>query len=328
MRRREFLYVLGSAAAWSHSAVAQQGETVRRLGVLSGLALNDPESKARIEAFSSELRRLGWNEERNIHFDFRSGGESASIRRKNAAELVALAPEVILAIGSVSVDDLLQTTRTIPIVFTIVADPVGAGYVESLAEPGGNVTGFMMFDYNLSGKWLELLKELTPGLRRVGVLRESALPAGIGQFAVIQAVAPSLGVDVHPIGLSDSAEIERGITAFASVPGGGLIAAAGPLSIAHRDLIIALAARYKLPAVYYQRIWVVDGGLMSYGPNLVDQNRQAATYVDRILRGAKPSELPVQAPNKYQLTINLKTAEKIGVDVPRSLLARADEVIE
>jgi putative tryptophan/tyrosine transport system substrate-binding protein len=226
MRRREFLYVLGGAAAWPYSAAGQQRETVRRIGVLSGLALNDPESKARIEAFSHELQRLGWTEGQNIHFDFRSGGENAAGRRKNAADPVA--PEVILAIGNVSIDDLLQATRTIPIVFTVAADPVGAGYVESLAQPGGNVTGFMMFDYNLSAKWLELPKELTPGLRRVGVLREVALPAGIGQFAVIQAAAASLGVDVHPIGLSDRAEIERGIAAFASVPASGLIVTAGP----------------------------------------------------------------------------------------------------
>ena len=247
--------------------------------MLSGLALNDPESKARFDAFPRELHGLGWNEGQNIHFDFRSGGENAASRRKNASELVGLAPEVILAIGSVSVDDLLQATRTFPIAFTVVADPVGAGYVESLAQPGGNVTGFMMFDYNLSGKWLELLKELIPDLRRAGVLRESAFPAGIGQFAVIQAVAPSLGVDVRPIGLSDAAEIERAIGAFASAPAGGLIVTAGPLSIAHRDLIIALAAQYKLPTVCPERLWVADGGLMSDRTSLTKIVRQRPTSI-------------------------------------------------
>jgi len=249
---------------------------MRRIGVLSGLPLDDAESRIRIAAFSAELQRLGWSEGRNIRLDFRSGGANAAERRRNAADLIALAPDVVLAIGSISVEHLLEVTHTVPIVFAIVADPVGGGFVGSMAQPGGNTTGFMMFEYSLSAKWLELLKEIAPGLRRAAVLRESALLAGIGQFAVIQAVAPALGVDVRPIGLRDPAEIERGIAAFAQAPDGGLIVAAGPSSVAHRELIISLAARYKLPAIYIERFFASAGGLVSYGPDFIDQVRQAA----------------------------------------------------
>jgi ABC-type uncharacterized transport system substrate-binding protein len=333
MNRRTLISALGGAAAaccvsWPLVARSQPVDRMRRIGVLSGLPLDDPESKARIAAFLGELQRLGWSEGRNIRLDFRSGGANAAERRKNAAELIALAPDVIFAIGSISVEHLLEVTGTVPIIFAIVADPVGAGYVASMAQPGGNATGFMMFEYSLSAKWLELLKEIVPGLRRVAVLRESALPAGIGQFAVIQAVAPSLGVDVRPIGLRDPAEIERGIAAFAQAPDSGLIVAAGPSSVAHRELIIKLAAQYKLPAVYIERFFAAGGGLVSYGPDFVDQTRQAATYVARVLKGDKPADLPVQAPTKYQLVVNLKAAKTTGIDLPPSLLARADEVIE
>jgi ABC-type uncharacterized transport system substrate-binding protein len=328
MKRRELILGLGGAAAWPLAARAQPVDRMRRIGVLSGLPLDDPESKARIAAFLGELQRLGWSEGRNIRLDFRSGGATAVERRKNAAELIALAPDIIFAIGSISVEHLLEVTRTVPIIFAIVADPVGGGFVASMAQPGGNATGFMMFEYSLSAKWLELLKEIVPGLRRVAVLRESALLAGIGQFAVIQAVAPSLGVDVRPIGLRDPAEIEREIAAFAQAPDGGLIVAAGPSSVLHRELIIALAARYKLPATYIERFFAAAGGLVSYGPDFVDQTRQAATYAARVLKGEKAADLPVQAPTKYQLVVNLKSAKTIGIELPPSLLARADEVIE
>ena len=329
MRRRQFITLLGSAvAAWPFAAQAQSADRMRRIGVLSGLTLDDSESKSRIAAFVGELQRLGWSEGRNIRLDLLSGGANPAERRKNAAELVARAPDIILAIGSISVEHLLDVTQTVPIVFAIVADPVGGGYVGSLAQPGGNVTGFMMFEYSLSGKWLELLKEIAPNLRRAAVLRDSVLPVGIGQFAVIQAVAPSIGVDVRPIGLRDPAEIERGIAAFAQAPDGGLIVAAGPSSVVHRELIIRLAAQYKLPAVYIERFFAAAGGLISYGPDFVDQTRQAASYVARVLKGEKPANLPVQAPTKYQLVVNLKTAKALGIDLPSALLARAEEVIE
>jgi ABC-type uncharacterized transport system substrate-binding protein len=328
MRRREFVVGLGGALAAPMAVCAQQPERARRIGVLSGLALDDPESKTRIAAFLNELQRLGWTEGRNIRFDVRSGGASAAERRKHAADLVALSPDVILAIGSISVEHLLEVTRSVPIVFTIVADPVGGGYVDSLAQPGRNVTGFMMFEYSLSAKWLELLKQIVPRVRHAGVLRDSVLPVGIGQFAVIQAVAPSLGVNVRPIGLRDPAEIEQGIAAFARLTEGGLIVTAGPSSGSHRELIVQLASQYKLPAIYYERFFAAAGGLISYGPNLVDQTRQAATYVARVLKGEKPADLPVQAPTKYDLVVNLKSARTLGLTLPPSLLATADEVIE
>ena len=301
---------------------------MRRIGTLSGLSANDPEGQARNAGFLQGLKELGWIEGRNVRIDTRWAAGNAADSRKYAAELVALAPDVILATGSLSVDLLLQATRTVPIVFAIVPDPVGAGFVESLAQPGGNATGFLLSEYNLSGKWLELLKEIAPSVSRAAVLRESHHPAGIGQFAVIQSVAPSIGVDVRAINMRDAAEIDRAITAFALRPNGGLILTASASSMVHRDLIVTLAAKHKLPAVYIERLFVAGGGLVSYGPNFVDQYRRAAGYVDRILKGEKPADLPVQAPTKYELAINLKTAKALGLEVPPMLLARADEVIE
>jgi putative ABC transport system substrate-binding protein len=329
MQRREFITLLGgAAAAWPLAARAQQPERVRRIGVLTGIAGNDAEIKIRIAAFSQELQRLGWTEGRNVRTDIRGGAGNTAATRKYAAELVALASDVILAIGNVTLAPLLEATRTVPVVFTVVIDPVGAGFVDSLSRPGGNVTGFMMFEYSFVAKWLELLKEIAPSVTRAAVLRDPAIPAGIGQFAVIQSVAPSLGIEVNAINVHDPGEIERAITAFARTGNGGLIVTASPGTVIHRDLIITLAARHKLPAVYNGRQFVADGGLISYGPNLVDQTRQAAVYVDRILKGEKPSNLPVQAPTRYELVINLRTAKALGLTIPPAVLARADEVIE
>ena len=328
MQRREFITLLGGAAAlWSLPARAQQGERMRRIGVLTGVAADDPENQRRYAAFLQGLQQLGWIEGHNVRLDYRFTAGNAADTRKYAAELVALAPDVILATG-VAVGPLLQATRTVPIVFVIVPDPVGSGFVASLSRPGGNATGFMMFEYSLCGKWLELLKEIAPSVTRAAVLWDPAIPAGIGQFAVIQAVAPSVGVEVSPIDVRDAAEIERAVAAFARSANGGLILTASSSAAIHRDLIIALAARYKLPAVYVERFFVAAGGLISYGPNFVDQFRRAAGYVDRILKGEKPADLPVQAPNKYELIINLKTAKALGLTVPPTVLARADEVIE
>jgi putative tryptophan/tyrosine transport system substrate-binding protein len=326
--RREFIMLLGGAAAWPLAARAQQRERMRRIGVLGGTAANDIDAIARIRVTVETLRRLGWTEGHNVQIDVRQSAGDAGQGRKYAAELVALAPDVILAIGSVSAGQLLQETRTVPIVFVIVPDPMSAGFVDSLARPGGNATGFMMFEYGLAGKWLELLKQIAPNVTQAGVLRDSAIPAGVGQFAIIQSVASSVGVDVRPIGLQDQGVIERGIAAFAQSTNGGLILTASALSVVHRDLIILLAARYKLPAVYYERYYVGGGGLISYGPSLIEEHRRAAGYIDRILRGAEPADLPVQAPTKYELVINLKTAKALGLEVPATLLARADEVIE
>jgi putative ABC transport system substrate-binding protein len=327
--RRELIAVLsGAAAAWPRAARAQQAEHMRRIGVLNGTNADNLDVQANYAAFLQGLQQLGWTADRNIRFDFRWGGGDADSIRKDAAELVALAPDVILAIGGATMGPLLEATRTVPIVFAIVPDPVGAGYVESLSRPGGNATGFMMFEYSLSGKWLELLKEIAPSVTRAAILRDTSIAAGIGQFAIIQSAAPSVGVDVTPIDLRDAAEIERAVTTFAQSANGGLILTEGPLSAVHRDLIITLAARYKLPAVYVTRLFVAAGGLISYGPNFADQFRHAAGYVDRILKGEKPADLPVQAPTKYELIINLKTAKALGLTVPQSILARADEVIE
>jgi putative ABC transport system substrate-binding protein len=329
MKRREFITLLGgAAAAWPLAARAQQPERMRRIGVLEGLVADDPNVQALHAAFLQGLQELGWTEGRNVRIDTRWTAGNADNVRKYAAELIALAPDVILATGSLVLGPLLRTTHTVPVVFAIVPDPVGAGFVESLSQPGGNATGFMMFEYNLSGKWLELLKEISPRVTRVAVLRDPSIAAGIGQFAIIQSVAPSVGVDLRPIDLRDAAEIERAVAAFARSANGGLILTAGPLSALHRHLVIALAARYKLPAVYDERYYVVAGGLISYGPSFVDQYRRAAGYVDRILKGEKPAELPVQAPTKYEMVINLKTAKALGLDVPPTVLARADEVIE
>jgi putative ABC transport system substrate-binding protein len=310
-------------------ARAQQGERMRRIGALSGgTAADDPEAHARSAAFLQELAQRGWTDGRNVRIDYRWGLGNINNIRKYAAELVALAPDVILASGTTTIAPLLQATRTAPIVFVNVADPVGAGFVDSLARPGGNATGFMQFEYDLSGKWLELLKQIAPGVTRAAVLRDPAITAGIGQFAVIQSVARSVGVEVSPINVRDAGEIERGVLAFARSPNDGLVITASALTVVHRDLIVALAARLRLPAVYPRRLYVGNGGLISYGPEIIDQYRRAAGYVDRILKGEKPADLPVQAPTKYELVINLKTAKALGLEVPPGVLVRADEVIE
>jgi putative ABC transport system substrate-binding protein len=329
MRRREFMTLLGGAAAWPLAVRAQQPERMRRIGVLMASAADDPVSQARIAAFLQGLSRLGWTDDRNVRIDIRWATTNADDLRRHAAELVALAPEVLVAgTGTATVAPLLQATRTLPIVFVIVIDPVGAGFVTSLDRPGGNATGFLMFEYGLSGKWLELLKQIAPGVTRAAVVRDPGVASGIGQFAAVQAVAPSLGVDLTPIDARDASEIERAVTAFARSGNGGLIVTASPVALRHRDLIVTLAARQRLPAVYTSGPYVAAGGLISYGPDLLDQYRRAAGYVDRILKGEKPADLPVQAPTKYELIINLKTAAALGLSVPPSLLARADEVIE
>ena len=328
MRRREFITLLGGAAvAWPLAVRAQQPERMRRIGVLAPTAPVDAEAQTRFAALRQGLQRFGWIEGRNLQIDARWGAGDAGAIGRAATELAALAPDVIVASGSAAAA-ILQATRTVPIVFVSVPDPVGSGFVESLAQPGGNATGFIMFEYGLSAKWLELLKEIAPGVTRAAVLRDPAIVAGIGQFAVIQSAAPSVGVDVSAINMHDGAEIERAVTAFARRPNGGLILTASALAAIHRDLVVSLAARYKLPAVYITRYFVAGGGLVSYGPDFVDQYRRAAEYVDRILKGEKPADLPVQAPTKLKLVINLKTVKALGIEVPPSLLARADEVIE
>ena len=328
-KRREFIGLLGGAAVWPLAARAQQSERVRRIGVLVGAqAAGDPESQANFAAFLQGLQDLGWAEGRNVRIDYRWGlGDAANVR-KYAMELAAVAPDVILASGTSTMAPLLQEARTVPIVFVNVADPVGAGFVDSLARPGGNTTGFLQFEYALSAKWLELLKEVAPNLTRAAILRDPAITAGIGQFAIIQSVAASVGVEVSPVSVRDAAEIERAVTAFARSANGGLIATTSALTLLHRDLIVSLAARHRLPAVYSRRTYVVSGGLISYGADLVEQYRRAAGYVDRILKGEKPADLPVQGPTRYELVINLKTAKALGLDIPPALLARADEVIE
>ena len=329
MRRRQFITLLGGAAAeWPLAARAQQGERMRRIGVLMPFAEDNPVGQARLAAFRQGLLQLGWADGRNVRIDSRWGAGDASLTRTYARELVALAPDVVMAVSSGAVAPLREVTRTVPIVFAVVADPVGAGFVENLAQPGGNVTGFLGYEYTLSGKWLELLKEIVPGVTRVAVLRDSAIAAGPAQFAVIQAVAPSLGVELRPADMRNAGEIERAITAFAGSSNGGLIVTGSPSATIHRNLIIMLAARHRLPAVYYDRFYVTGGGLISYGADTLDECRRAAGYVDRILKGEKPADLPVQAPTKYELVINLKTARAIGIELPPSLLARADEVIE
>ena len=330
MKRRQFITLLGgAAAAWPVAARAQEGERMRRIGVLTaGTPPQDADMQVRNAAFLQTLQQLGWTVGRNVQIDYRWGMGSADSNRRYAAELVALAPEVIVGAGTASVGPLMQATRTVPIVFVSVADPVGAGFVQSLSRPGGNATGFIQFEYSLSGKWVELLKEIAPGVTRAAVVRDPALTSGIGQFAVIQSVASSVGVEVSPINPRDASEIAGAVEAFAHSSNGGLIVTSSALSVLHRDLIIALAARHKLPAVYYRRYFVASGGLISYGFDLVDQYRRAAGYVDRILRGEKPADLPVQAPTRYELVINMKTARALGLTVPPTLLARADEVIE
>jgi putative ABC transport system substrate-binding protein len=328
MRRREFILTLGGVATWPLATRAQQRESMRRIGVLSSLAADDQENKVRLSAFQSRLQELGWTEGHNVRIDYRFVAGKPENYPKYAAELIALAPDVILTAGN-SLPPLLQATRTVPIVFAFSVDPVGAGLVESLSRPGGNATGFLLFEYDLSAKWLELLKEIAPGVTRAAVLRDPTAIAGIGQFAVIQSVTRLVGVEVSPLNLHDDAgQIERAVTAFARATNVGLIVAANPLASLHRSLIVELAARYRLPAVYFERLFVADGGLISYGADIVDLHRLAAGYVDRILKGEKPSDLPVQAPNKYDLVINMKTAKALGIDVLAPLLARADEVIE
>jgi putative ABC transport system substrate-binding protein len=328
LKRRDFITLLGGAAAtWPLAARAQQPDRLRRIGVLMPFTANDPEAQARNVVFEQSLQQLGWTVGRDLQIDYRSsGGEAASVRRY-AAELVALAPDAILTVGSVTIGPLQQATRTIPIVFVNVADPIGAGFVQSLARPGGNATGFTNFEYSMSGKWVELLKEIAPRVTRAAVLRDPTEAAGIGQFGAIQSVAQSLGVLLTPFSVRDVGEIERGVAAFARSGNGGLIVTAGGTGF-RRDLIIGLASRHKLPAVYPFRYYAKDGGLITYGPDTHDPIRRAAGYIDRILKGEKPADLPVQAPTKYELVINLKTAKALGLEIPPMLLSRADEVIE
>ena len=328
MRRRKFIAVFAAAAAsWPHAARVQ--ERVRRIGVLMASTADDPDFQARIMAFLQGLQQLGWADGRNVRIDTRWATTNPDDIRRHAAELAALAPDVILAgTGTATVAPLLQATRTVPIVFAVVIDPVGAGFVETLARPGGNATGFTIFEYNMSGKWLELLKAIAPDVRRAAVLRDPTIASGIGQFAAVQAAAPSLGMELSAVDVRDAGEIERAVMAFTRSPNGGLIATASALATRHRDLIIALAARLRLPGVYPNRYFVTGGGLISYGPDYVDQYRRAAGYVDRILKGEKPADLPVQAPTKYETVINFKTAKALGLTIPSGVLATADEVIE
>jgi putative tryptophan/tyrosine transport system substrate-binding protein len=329
VKRREFIAALGGAAACCPLAVlAQQPERTRRIGLLMPIAADDPQASLNVAAFLQELGQFGWTDGRNARIEYRWGGGDAERIRRYAAELVALEPDIILAWGASTVGPLRQATRAVPVVFVSVADPVGAGFVASLARPGGNATGYMSFEYSLSGKWLELLKQIAPGVTRVAVLRDPATSTGPAQFGVIQSAAASVGVELSPVNMDDAPEMEHAIAAFGRAPNGGLIVVASGLSIIHRNLIATLAARHKLPAVYWDRLFVLSGGLVSYGADVRDQFRRAASYVDRIFKGEKPADMPVQAPTKYELLINLKAAKALGLEVPASLLARADEVIE
>jgi putative tryptophan/tyrosine transport system substrate-binding protein len=328
VRRRDFIKVIGVSVAWPLAASAQRPERMRRIGVLLPATADNPDFQARVGAFLQGLQQAGWSIGQNVRIDTRWATSNAAEIRRHAAELVALAPDVILAHGTSTAGPLLQATRTVPIVFPTIADPVASGFVESLARPGGNATGFMNFEFSIGGKWLELLKQIAPDVTRAAVIRDPANPAGIAQFGVIQAMAPSLKVEVTLINMRDIGEIERSVAAFARPPNGGLIVVAAGAAYVHRELIITLAARHKLPAVYFERSFVVAGGLVSYGPNYIELYRQAAGYVDRILKGEKPADLPVQAPTRYETVINLKTAKGLGLTVPQALLARADEMIE
>jgi putative ABC transport system substrate-binding protein len=335
MRRREFITLLsGAVASWPLKARAQQGGAMRRVGILTNLAESDPEGQARIAAFLQALAQLGWTDGHNVRIDIHWTAGDVERIRKRAAELAAFAPDVIFATGGATVGPLLQVTRAVPTVFVNVIDPVGAGFVDSQARPGGNATGFTSFEYGLGGKWLELLKEIAPRVTRAAVLRDPAIAEGSGQLGAIQTAAPSFGVELRPVGVRDGGEIERAITAFARGSNGGMIINGGMivtgsyLATFHRELIVTLAARHRLPAVYSDRSFIPSGGLSSYGPDRVDPYRRAAGYVDRILKGAKPADLPVQAPTRYELVINMKTAKALGLEVPPTLLARADEVIE
>jgi len=328
MQRRDFITLLGgAAAAWPFAARAQEPSGVRRIGVLMNIS-DDPEGKARLAAFRRSLEQLGWVDGRNVRIDTKWSGGDVERVRKLATEMVAQSPDVILASGSAAAAPLLQATRTVPIVFVNTPDPVGAGYVKSLARPGGNATGFLLFEYSIGGKWLDLLKQIAPEVNRVAVLRDAAISAGLGQYGAVQSAAASFGVEVSAIDLRDVSEIEGDIAAFATTPGGGLIVSASPIATLHRHLIVKLAARHKLPAIYYERFFVGEGGLISYGPDIVDQFRRAPIYVDRILKGEKPADLPVQAPTKYELVINLKTAKTLNLNVPNTLIGRADQLIE
>jgi len=326
--RRKLIRLLGSAAAWPLAARAQQREQMRRIGVLMNLTADDAEGQGRLAAFMQGLQEAGWSVGRNVRVDLRWGGGDPELYRSHAAELVALAPDVFLAAGAIVTRALQRATRTIPIVFANAVDPVGMGFVASLARPGGNATGFTVFEFSMGGKWLELLKQIAPGITRAAVLRDATLASGAGEFGAVQTVAPSFGVELHPVDVRDADEMDRAITAFASESNGGLIVTQNATAILHRKLIIALAARHRLPAIYGYPSFVTDGGLISYGPDSMDGYRRAAAYVDRILKGAKPADLPVQAPVKYELAINLKTAKALGLEVPPSVLARATEVIE
>ncbi|MFL6796781.1 MAG: ABC transporter substrate-binding protein [Xanthobacteraceae bacterium] len=331
MRRRELMVAAGAAALLGIAAPARAAisrNQVRRIGVLTGLTADDPESQTRLTAFAQGLQQLGWSIGQNVVIDYRWSGGDAELMRKYAVQLAELEPDVILAHSSGAVAALLQATRTIPVVFTLVADPVGAGFVDSLARPGGNVTGMTNFDYSMSGKWLELLKHVAPHVTRAGVLRESAIAAGPGQFGAIQAVAPAVGIELRAIDVRDAAQIERDITAFAQEPRRGLIVTGSPAATVHRDLIIGLAARHRLPAVYNSSFYAASGGLLAYGPDFLDQFRRAANYVDRILRGEKAADLPVQAPTKFALVVNARTAKALALEVPGTLLALADDVID
>jgi putative ABC transport system substrate-binding protein len=326
--RRNFTTFLVGAAAWPHTVCAQPPDRIRRIGVLVPAARNDSEYPTLVNALLEALRQLGWSDGRNLQIDIRWGGGDVEGIKKDAVELAALAPDAIVAAGATTVGPLLQATRTVPIVFVIVPDPVGAGFVDSLARPSGNATGFTSFEYGIGGKWLELLKEIAPRVRRVAVLRDSAITAGIGQWSAIQTAAPVVGLEVSPVNLRGASDLEHDVGAFARGQNGGLIVTSSGLSVRHRDLIVMLAAMHKLPALYYAGSFVSRGGLISYGPDRTDQFRRAAGYVDRILKGEKPADLPVQTPTRYQLAINLKTAKALGLEVPPTLLARADEVIE
>jgi ABC-type uncharacterized transport system substrate-binding protein len=329
MKRRQFISLLGgAAAAWPRAARAQQGERIRRIGVLNDYAEADPVGQAQLAAFRDELGKLGWTDGRNVRIDYRTGAADTDALRTYAAEMVALAPDVILAAGATIVAALQRSSRSVPIVFVTVTDPVGGGLVASLARPGGNTTGFSQFEFGISAKWLELFKDIAPGVTRVAVIRDPTARTGGGQLGAIQAVAPSLGVELSPIDPQDADTIERGLAAFARDRAGGMIVTTSRLARAHRDLIVALAARHRLPAVYPFRVYVASGGLVSYGPDSTDAYRRAAGYVDRILKGEKAADLPVQTPTKYQLVVNVKTAKALGLEIPTSVLARADEVIE
>ena len=329
LKRRAFIAMLGgAAAAWPLAVRAQQSKRMRRVGALLPYAANDPQAQTRNAAFLQGLQQLGWTVGTNVQIDYRWAAGNEDDTRKYAAELVALAPDVIFASGSAAVGPLHRATRTVPIVFAIVPDPVGAGFVDSLARPGGNITGFTPYEYGIGAKWLEVLKQVAPSVTRAAVLRDPTITAGIGLWGAIQSVSPSFGVELRPVDVRDAGEIERAVSSFARSPNGGLILTGSALAIVHRDLIIALAARHRLPAVYYERYFAAAGGLISYDSDSAEQLRLAAGYVDRILRGEKPADLPVQAPTKYELVINLKTARALGIDVSPMLLARADEVIE